>query len=146
MTLFWLGWPAWWLYFKRVPNRTRVIVTNNEYILLVKGWMGDGTWGLPGGGAKKNETFPQAAVRELEEETGIICKESTLDLLGSHTHREHGLTYNAHYFNLELKEIEPAASTGYEILACQWFKIEDIEHKKLNIDARYGLKHYLSKQ
>lgn len=38
-------------------------------------------WKIPGGRGKPNETPEKVAVRELEEETGVIVKESELKLI-----------------------------------------------------------------
>lgn len=41
-------------------------------------------WGLPGGGREGDETFEEAAVREVTEETGIRCEITNLWLLRHH--------------------------------------------------------------
>jgi len=44
----------------------------------------DDAWGLPGGGREGDETFEEAAVREVREETGIECSIEDLWLLRKH--------------------------------------------------------------
>ena len=49
----------------------------NEILIEIRG--DDGNQDIPGGGLELNETFEEAAVRELQEETGIIA--DSLELL-----------------------------------------------------------------
>lgn len=52
--------------------RARLILINQKgEILLVKNWISDGTWVLPGGGIKRKESAVNAVVRETREELGI---------------------------------------------------------------------------
>ena len=70
-----------------MPKRTScgVIVTDGSRILF-----GHATrsprWDIPKGLAEPGEAFPSAAVRELEEETGLSVPEGDLRPLGVHTY------------------------------------------------------------
>lgn len=57
------------------------LVSQNSLLLgLRTAGFGIGTWGLPGGHLEKGETVFQTAKRELFEETGIITKDSALEI------------------------------------------------------------------
>ena len=141
--IFWVAWPIWWIIFKISPNRTRIIVVNQNKILLVQGWLGDGKWGLPGGGVKFRETNQSAAARELWEETGLHTEESALKSLWSMNHRQRGLSYKAHYYLLEMSSEQEPKVQRVEIVDCRWFAFNEIHSSMLNEDASNGLKHYL---
>ncbi len=59
------------------------IIVNNNKILLGKrkNTFGEGTYGLPGGHLKSNETIEQCAIREIQEETGLIVLEEDLKVI-----------------------------------------------------------------
>ena len=62
-----------------------VVVTKDKKILLHKEYrypIQDYSWEIQGGGIDEGETLEEAAVRELEEETGIKVEESELQNLG----------------------------------------------------------------
>ncbi|MFK3734725.1 NUDIX domain-containing protein [Streptomyces sp. NPDC088090] len=61
-----------------------VAVTDDGRVLLIKrGWDPyEGHWALPGGHVDRGETGLRAAVRELEEETGVRVAEDELHLVG----------------------------------------------------------------
>lgn len=61
-----------------------VAVTDDGRVLLIKrGWDPyEGHWALPGGHVDRGETGLRAAVRELEEETGVRVTEDELRLVG----------------------------------------------------------------
>ena len=60
--------------FLVIPHRDRVrviIADVNGRVLLVKGLFSRQQWALPGGGLKRDETYQQAAKREVFEEVGL---------------------------------------------------------------------------
>lgn len=71
---------------KRVGAGVGVILFRKGKILLGKrnpdpdkadsAFRSSGTWSLPGGKLEWGETFEQAAIREVKEETGIVIKNS----------------------------------------------------------------------
>ncbi|MDR0836618.1 MAG: NUDIX domain-containing protein [Propionibacteriaceae bacterium] len=75
-------------------------------------------WMTPGGGLDGDETYAQAAVRELFEETGWTITEA--DLVGPVAHRyvSHGysdevLTQDEQFFVLHLSELLDADTSGF---------------------------------
>lgn len=141
--LFWLLWPVWFLYLKRSPLRTRVLVTSRSQALLLKPWLGVNKWSLPGGGLSKGESHNSCAVRELYEETGVKVPESALRDLGEVRHLHYGLRYRAHYFTVELPEPPPVKPRWPEISAARWHDLSDIRGRMLDQDAAYALKQYV---
>lgn len=60
------------LFMRPMTLGVRVIATNKQgHIALVRHTYVDG-WHLPGGGVDNGEDCPSAALRELQEETGIV--------------------------------------------------------------------------
>lgn len=57
------------------------VVECERKILLIQrgGGIGQGTWALPGGFLEPGETFKEAAIRELQEETGITLDKGDLE-------------------------------------------------------------------
>jgi 8-oxo-dGTP diphosphatase len=135
--VFWLGWPYWRRYFKIHNRRSRVIVRIGDQILLVRDWLGRGEWGLPGGGANLHESGSRAAVRELQEEVGIVCEESALKPFGSRMHAQAGLRYQANYFLLELVEKPSLQLRRSEIADARWVTFEEARQLRLNQDAAH---------
>lgn len=76
--LFWLAWLPQLVVFRR-QKRTRVLVDCEGEILVVKGWMSEGKYSLPGGGLKFGEDPTLGAIRELREETGIELAKKDLN-------------------------------------------------------------------
>ena len=84
------------LIFRIVPQkeRVRVIVYRDDgKILLVRGRFSRQKWALPGGGVKHNESYEQAAAREVLEEIGL--KIHNLRYLGkANSHAAHASDYD----------------------------------------------------
>ncbi len=140
--VFWLAWPFWYFYFKFSQNRSRVLVVSEGKILVLKGWLGSGKWGLPGGGAHKSEKLIESAIRELKEEVGINTPESALQKIGNRLHKSHGLSYRAYYFVLELNNIPAIKLRKIEISEAIWVNAQDIHMLNVDNDVAYALKKF----
>jgi len=55
-------------YFKFIMAAGGLVKNSDDKFLFIKRW---GIWDLPKGKVEKNESFEKAAIREVEEETGI---------------------------------------------------------------------------
>lgn len=80
-------------HFHNAVPAVDVVVHKGDQVLLIEQAFGD-RWELPGGHPEAEEEPAAAAVRELEEETGLVARASDLELL-SVVHTTHdGLHYN----------------------------------------------------
>lgn len=98
-----------------------------------------GKWDLPKGKIEKNETKPEAAIREVQEETGLI-EVSILDELPSTFHifdykGKKVLKRTYWYKMLYTGKEEPTPQLEEEITAAVWIKPERIDDIYLNTYA-----------
>ncbi|MCJ1964949.1 NUDIX hydrolase [Candidatus Nanosynbacter sp. TM7-057] len=101
-------------------DRVRVIVYRDDGdILLVKNRFSRQKWALPGGGANRNESYEQAAAREVLEEIGL--KIHNLRYLGkANSHESYAKfsvrVFAAHASNFDIK-------CNFEIMEARWFNM-----------------------
>lgn len=116
--IYWLLLP-YRLTWLATTNRVGVVLTNSAgEILLIKNWLGDGFWRLPGGGIKRGEPSEVAASRELAEEVGVDCLPASLDYLGS---LRQG-TWSGRWSAFRARTVSEAVRLKRsEIVAGQWF-------------------------
>ena len=102
-------------------DRVRVIVYRDDGdILLVKNRFSRQEWALPGGGVKHNESYEQAAVREVLEEIGL--KIHNLRYLGKANSHESYAKFSvrvfvAHAYNYGIK-------CNFEIMEARWLDMD----------------------
>ena len=98
----------------------RVIVYRDDgKILLVRGRFSRQEWALPGGGVNRNESYEQAAVREVSEEIGL--KIYNLRYLGKANSHESYAKFSvqvfvAHASNHDIK-------CNFEIMEARWLSM-----------------------
>lgn len=110
------------LIFRTVPqkDRVRVIVYRDDgKILLVRSRFSRQEWALPGGGVDRNESYKQAAVREVLEEIGL--RVHNLRYLGkANSHESYAKfsvrVFAAHASNCDMK-------CNFEIMEARWFNM-----------------------
>lgn len=132
------------LYVK--DNRTQysdVILINskNEILFTVRNKNDNfepGKYCLPGGHIEEDEEPAAAAVRELEEETGISLKESQIKPCGQYFDRKSHINYFcAHY------DGDPVVLDEREQQQFEWVSIDDIGDKPLLMNLRENFKNII---
>lgn len=123
--LYFIVWPLLYIYLMINGDRTRIIVTYKNELLMVKNWLGTGKWGLPGGGVHSTEQPTNSAVRELKEETGLVFSPKALRSIGRTKTQVFGLNINMVCYSLKLSSKPKLKTTrGIEILDVAWIKLQ----------------------
>jgi len=108
--------------------RTRVYLQNKNEVLLVKGWLNDGNWGLPGGGLDNNEKIKDCAIREVREELGLNIPKSDLVHLKTLSPTKK-YPFTKEVFKACLEDKPRLDLQRLEIRTAQWFKIDEMPEK-----------------
>ena len=110
------------LIFRIVPkkDRVRVIVYRDDgRILLVRGRFSRQEWTLPGGGVDRNESYEQAAVREVLKEIGL--KIHNLRYLGKANSHESYAKFSVRVFAAHTSDCD--IKCNFEIMEARWFNM-----------------------
>ena len=113
------------LMFKIGPkkDRVRVIIYRDDGdVLLVKNRFSRQEWALPGGGVNRNESYEQAAAREVLEEVGI--KIDDLRYLGKANSHESYAKFSVRVFAAHASDY--AIKCNFEIMETRWLNREYI--------------------
>jgi len=118
--LFYLIWPIMW-FIAPLRVRVRAMIQVGDEVLVVKHWLGDNNWHLPGGGKKNAEKSLETACREVEEELSIQYGSADGVLLNSipKTVGRSGLLLRYQYVHVVLPK-KPPVVTSKEISEYKW--------------------------
>ena len=101
-------------------DRVRVIVYRDDgKILLVRGRFSRQEWALPGGGVNRNESYEQAAVREVLEEIGL--KIHNLRYLGKANSHESYAKFSVRVFVAHTSDCD--IKCNFEIMEARWLNM-----------------------
>ncbi|HOR23200.1 NUDIX hydrolase [Candidatus Saccharibacteria bacterium] len=115
-------------------RRAYVVVVADGKVLLTKNWLGDHKrWRLPGGGLKPTETYLQAAIRELKEETGLDFNPTKftkiyLDALFK--------PERVQYYLLRLERLPSVQINSSELTAAEFINITDLKSEEIDTSVR----------
>lgn len=121
--VFYLLYPV---FMVRPSTRTRgLIFDENNRILLVKNWVSNTPWDMPGGGLHRNESLEACLSREVLEETGIKVEETAWQPVA--TRRRYATNFV--YFTATITAVEPKFQK-WELTDAGWFNLEELPPKR----------------
>ena len=133
-----------WTTGQPIPSLTRLaaygVIRRDDRFLLCRvapGNLGEGRWTLPGGGLGFGEAPDAAAVREVEEETGLVARITGEPVIHSDTGEwpfsGGSVTYHTVRFvyPMELAGGTERAEVGGSTDEFGWFSIADLEGRAL---------------
>ena len=92
---------------------------------------------FPGGGCHEGETFQQAAIRELSEETGLRCHESMLQPFSrAITPPYSQYRFDVRVYSLELGTGREPEPDGFELIAGHWMTPDEVLWKRRQGDIQ----------
>lgn len=121
---YWFAWPGLYLVLKG-SRRTRVVIVCENEVLVVKGWLGDGKWSLPGGGVKPGEMDEVAAKREVMEETGYNIQQRLISL-GESLNSKHKINFTIVKFGLKVDTKPNLIRQKFEIAELSWISLNEL--------------------
>ena len=119
-----------------------VIVRKGEEILLVKRGIepGKGEWSLPAGFLELEENPSEAAVRELEEETGLDAAPDQLEFVDAlNIERFPGQRLVATVYTVDFEDISGKVSAGDDAEEASFWRVGNLKQK----DDETLRKHFL---
>lgn len=134
-----LSWPLVWVVI-RFTMRSKLLLVCEGQILLLKGWLGVGQWGLLGGGLHTGEDPADGAIRETKEEIGIVVRKTHMQNLGTFR-QSRGLAHTFHGFVIELPKKPGLNLRWNEITEARWVQPSELanlhveQHVQLMVDA-----------
>ncbi len=108
--------------------RVRVIVLDDtRNILLVRSWLSNQQWSLPGGGVNNGETPQNACIREVKEETGLHIGVSNLKYMTTLYHERLRAELPVYVAWVEsTKLLSLMFPYNFEIIERKWFSIDEL--------------------
>ena len=111
-----------------VPGVGAVVVENGRILLVQRGSAPRaGHWSLPGGAQELGETFAEACLREVREETGLDVEVlGVVDVVDSITRDDAGRV-RFHYLLVDMLAIPSggALRAGSDVVDARWFTPEE---------------------
>jgi ADP-ribose pyrophosphatase YjhB (NUDIX family) len=130
-----------------VPAASAIVADDRGRILLQRR-ADNGLWSIPGGRMEVGETIAQTAVREVEEETGLVVEPERL--LGIYSNPNHVVEYGDGEIRQQLSVVFACRPVGGQLatsteesLEVGFFTPEQIVDLPMHPSIRLRIAHYL---
>jgi len=118
-------WADFQRIFKPIPAAGGVIFNPEGKVLLI---FRRGSWDLPKGKIDEGETPQQAAVREVQEETGlqqVTLGQHLLDTWHTYEHKEKRILKITHWFMMQTTDNQLIPQTEEDIELAIWADLDE---------------------
>lgn len=139
---FFVAWPLFFVYLRR-SERTRILIHHEGKVLVMKNWVSDHSWQLPGGGLHRGEPVVVGAQRELREETGIAVETRQLRFVGRRTYRKYGHRFDFHIFVAQAVDTEHIHKQFHEVSRLEWIDYHMLTAANAGPDTLLALEAWL---
>jgi 8-oxo-dGTP pyrophosphatase MutT (NUDIX family) len=133
-----------------VPSANVIVVNDQDQILMIRRTDND-NWAVPGGAMDLGETIVDAALRETQEETGIVCE--VTGLIGIYTNPKHVIRYTSNdeirqEFSIVFtaKPVSGQLAASNESADPQWVNADAIPGLVMHPSMRERVQHYLDRR
>lgn len=106
---------------------------------------GEATWTMPGGKLEFGESFEEAAIREVKEETSLDVQKENLTLISLANDQANGAHFVTMGFLCEKFEGEPVVTEPDEIVEWRWFPLDNLP-AKVFMPSQKVLNNYYAKK
>lgn len=131
-----------------VPSVNVVITNAADEILMIRR-SDNGNWAVPGGAIDLGESIPAAAVRETEEETGVLCE--ITGLVGTYSDPKHVILYTSdgearQEFSLVLtaRPVSGEPRPSSESREVRWVPRDQVADLQMDRSMRMRIEHFLA--
>lgn len=123
--------------FSTNKNGSKCLIQCRDKFLLVRIDYAHKLWTIPGGKLKKNETYEEAARREVKEEVGVSLR--NIRKIGEHVIKADDQQFTVEIFHSTVEDYSFAVD-GREIREACWFSREDMPKERGQwVDIAFGM-------
>lgn len=118
---------------KVVPSVFTIVEKDNKFLLLRRkatGYM-DGWYDLPAGHLEDQEKLKEGAVRELQEETGLIASPADLELVHVYQNHTNEPPHYGYIFLASRWKGQPRIMEANKSDHMDWFALDELPEKTL---------------
>jgi ADP-ribose pyrophosphatase YjhB (NUDIX family) len=125
----------------------RGVIAREEGVLLISELADSGRWTLPGGWADVNESPAEAVVREVQEETGFVCRAvKLLGVLDREKQRHHPpFPYHVYKLFFHCEIIGGAPQANLESSELGFFKMDQLPELSLGRTRPEQIRRFVEK-